>query len=190
MENTRDSHEKDESKKLTYVQRVSIKEAAKKAPTLSGAALRRNMLDLDSLSKTISPSLKRSVQHIAYKVHKDMHLASETDDTFGNLLQFAEGHDFSALLAKHNDPEDPYHFDLFDFVVLGSELLAQRDIVRITLSSPWMLLNALRAIIAGWDFQLNGDVTGKLCHSSVDLLQFGINSIPHTNHVLCLAYPQ
>ena len=50
-----------------------------------------------------------------------------------------------------------------------------------------MLLNVLLAIIAGWGFQLNGDVTGKLCRASVDLLQFGINSIPHRNHVLCLA---
>ena len=31
------------------------------------------------------------------------------------------------------------------------------------------------------------DVTGKLCRASVDLLQFGINSIPHRIHVLCLA---
>ena len=89
-------------------------------------------LNLTVLSETISPSPKRSIQHFVYKVRKDMfakHLASETDDTFGTLLQFAEDHDFSALLAKHNDP---YHFDLFDFVVLGSELLAQREIVHIT----------------------------------------------------------
>ena len=114
-------------------------------------------------------------------------VGSETDDTFGNLLQFTEDHDFSDLMRKHNDLEDPYHFDLFEFVVLGGELRAQRDIVRITIASPWMLANALRAIIAGWGFQLNGDVTGKVCRASVDLLQFGINSIPHRNHVLCLA---
>ena len=71
--------------------------------------------------------------------------------------------------------------------MLGSEFIPQRDILRITLSSPWMLSNALRAIIAGWGFQLNGDVTGKLCRASVDLLQFGVNSIPHKNHVLCFA---
>ena len=63
-------------------------------------------------------------------------VGSETDDTFGNLLQFTEDHDFSDLMHKHNDPEDPYHFDLFEFVVLGGELRAQRDIVRITFSSP------------------------------------------------------
>ena len=90
-------------------------------------------------------------------------------------------------MRKHNDPQDQYHFDLFNFVVLGGELRAERDIVRITISSPWMLSNALRAIIAGWGWQLNGYVTCKLCRASVDLLQFGINSIPHWNHVLCLA---
>ena len=68
----RNSHEKDESKKLTYDQRVSVKEAAKTAPTLSGAVLRRNLLEDHSPSKTIEPSLSLSVQHIVYKVHKDM----------------------------------------------------------------------------------------------------------------------
>ena len=90
-------------------------------------------------------------------------------------------------MRKHKDPEDPYHLDLFNFVVLGGELKAERDIVGITISSPWMLSNALLAIIAGWGWQLNGNVNGKLCHASVDLIQFGINSIPHRNHVLCLA---
>ena len=151
----RNSHDDDASKKLTYVQKVFIKEAAKTAPTLSGAAILRNLGDHDSPEKKIAPSLKRSVEHIVYKVRKDMsskHLGSETDDSFGNLIKFTEDNDFSTLLTKHNDPEDPYHFGLFQFVVLGSELRAQRDIVRITLSSPWMLLNALRAIIAGWAF--------------------------------------
>ena len=125
-------------KKLTYVQRVFVKEAAKTAPTLSGAALRRNLGDHDSPEKKIAPSLKRCVQHIVYTVRKDMgakHLGSEVDDSFGNLQQFAEDHEFSALLTKHNDPADPYHFDLFEFVVLGHEFSAARDIVRITLSS-------------------------------------------------------
>ena len=53
------------------------------------------------------------------------HLGSETDDSYGNLIKFAQDHDFSTLLTKHNDPEDPYHFNLFEFVVLGSEFIAQ-----------------------------------------------------------------
>ena len=114
----RNSHDNDASKKLTYVQRVSVKEAAKTAPTLSSAVLRRNLSDHRSPTKTIAPSLQRSVQHIVYKVRKDMtaqRLGADVDDSFGNLLQFTEGHDFSALLTKHNDPEDPYHFDPYLF---------------------------------------------------------------------------
>ena len=56
-----------------------------------------------------------------------------------------------------------------------------------TLSSPWMLANALRAIRAGWGFQLNADVTGKICRASLDFLEFGVNSIPCKNNILCLA---
>jgi hypothetical protein len=49
-----------------------------------------------------------------------------------------------------------------------------------------MILNAFRAIVAGWGFQLNGDVTGKLCRKNIDLVEFGVNSIPKHNNVLCL----
>ena len=32
-------------------------------------------------------------------------------------------------MRKHNDPEDAYHFRLFDFVVLGSQITAEHDLV-------------------------------------------------------------
>jgi hypothetical protein len=43
-----------------------------------------------------------------------------------------------------------------------------------------------RAIKAGWVFQLNADVNGKLCRKSVDLLAFSVTSIPKRNNTLCL----
>ena len=49
----------------------------------------------------------------------------------------------------------------------------------------WMISNAFRAIIAGWGFQLNGDVTGKFCNKSVDLVEFSVTSIPKQNNILC-----
>ena len=90
-------------------------------------------------------------------------------------------------MCKHNDLADPYHFKHYDFVVLCSELIAQRDIMLITVASLWMLANVLLAIIAGWGFQLNGYVTSKVCRTSVDVLEFSINSIPKRNNELCLA---
>ena len=49
-----------------------------------------------------------------------------------------------------------------------------------------MRLNAYRAMKAGWGFQLNGDVTGKYCNKSVDLVEFSVKSIPKQNNILCL----
>ncbi len=57
-------------------------------------------------------------------------------------------------MHKHNDPANDYHLLIYDYVVIGHELIAKRDIVRINLSSLWMLANALRAIVAGWNYQL------------------------------------
>jgi hypothetical protein len=37
------------------------------------------------------------------------------------------------------------------------------DVLRMNMSSLWMLTQAFCAIKAGWGFQLNEDVTGKLC---------------------------
>ena len=49
----RHSHDNDRSKKLKYDQIISVVEAAKTAPTLSGAMLRRNLCDHRSPTKTI-----------------------------------------------------------------------------------------------------------------------------------------
>ena len=81
-------------------------------------------------------------------------------------------------MRKHNDPEDAHHFRLFEFLVLGSQVTAEHDLVRITFGSLWMICNAFRAIIAGWEFQLNGDVNGKFCNKSIDLVEFLVTSIP------------
>ncbi len=50
-----------------------------------------------------------------------------------------------------------------------------------------MLANALRAIIAGWNFQLCADVMGNFFSRSVDLLKLSVTSIPCKNNVLCLS---
>jgi hypothetical protein len=50
-----------------------------------------------------------------------------------------------------------------------------------------MLANALRSIIAGWNFQLCADVTCNFCNRSVDLLEFSVTYLPCQNNVLCLS---
>ena len=154
----RTSHEKDAIKKLKYDQFVLVVEAVKTAPTLSCAVLRRNLLDHASQTKTIPVQLKRCVERRVYSARKDLtkkHVDGfELDDTFGALTDFSESNLFSALIIrKHNDPEDANHFRLFEFLVLGSQVTAERDLVLITFGSVSMILNNFRAIIAGWGFQ-------------------------------------
>jgi hypothetical protein len=113
----------------------------------------------------------------------------KVEDSFGALTTLFAKYDLRELVRKHNrdDPADSYHLPLFEFVVIGSEVTAERDLVRLDFSSAWMLANSLPAIAAGWGFQLYADVTCNFCRSSVDLMEFGVNFIPCQNNVLCLS---
>ena len=71
--------------------------------------------------------------------------------------------------------------------MIGHEFDAAHDLVRIHFSSLWMLSNVLRAINAGWVFQLNGNVTGNVCRADIDLLELSVTSIPAQNNVLCIS---
>ena len=106
---------------------------------------------------------------------------------FGSLTEFCNRSLWSEAVRKHNNPAIDFHVSLYDYVVIGYELIAERDVVQINLSSVWMLCVAVRAIIAGWNFQLCADVTGNVCSRSVDLLEFSVTSILCQNNVLCLS---
>jgi hypothetical protein len=108
-------------------------------------------------------------------------------ENFGSLTESCNRSVWSEAMRKHNDPAIDFDVSLYDYVVIGYELIAELDVVRINLSSVWMLANALRAIIAGWNFQLCADVTGNFCSRSVDLLEFSVTSIPCQKNVLCLS---
>ena len=58
--------------KLKYDQIVSVVEAAMTAPTLSGAVLRRDLMDHESPTKSIRPQLQRCVQRIFQNVRKQV----------------------------------------------------------------------------------------------------------------------
>jgi hypothetical protein len=185
-----DSHEQDCSKRLKYAQMVAIREAVVTAPQLSAVQLRRNMLQHDSPTKTIPPELLRSVRHQVYRTRKELGARQlkgfELDDSFGKLQEFADTHMWSTLVLKHNDPEDDFHIGLHDFCVIGHQNEAALDVLRLNLASLWTLSHAFRALKAGWGFQLNADVTGKICNKSVDLVAFSVTSMPKRNNTMCL----
>ena len=87
-------------------------------------------MDHDSPTKTIPPQFQRSVQRIVQNVRKTVtqqHVDGfDLKDSFGSLHVLCASNLFSDLMRKHNDPEDVYHFRLFEFVVLGSQVSARR----------------------------------------------------------------
>jgi hypothetical protein len=183
------SHAQDDSKKVKYEQMVEIRDAVVTAPQLSAAMLHRNMQMHDSPTKTTAEHM-HSFQHQVYCASKKLCAQQlnclNLDDSYCKLQEFADCHLWSTLVCRHNDPEDVYHIGLHDFCVISHQNEAAFDVLHINMSSLWMLTHAFRAIKAGWGFQLNAVVTGKLCRKSVDLLAFSVTLIPKRNNTLCL----
>jgi hypothetical protein len=89
-------------------------------------------------------------------------------NSFGSLTEFCIRSSWFELVFQHNDPAIDYHVPLYEYVVNGYELIAERDVMRINLSLVWMLANALCAIVPG----RHRTDTGNFCNRSVDLLEF------------------
>jgi hypothetical protein len=130
----------------------------------------------DSPSKKIEAKYLQSVQRRVYTVRKQLMKkllnGAEIDDSFGALTALCERNYWRELVRKHNDPDDSFHLRLFYFVVIGSELIAELDIVRINFSSPWMLANPLRTIAASWGFSAHLQQVGVSSSMPVPLLSF------------------
>jgi hypothetical protein len=51
---------------------------------------------------------------------------------FWPLLALYETRWFATFVALHNDPNYEYHLDMFETIIIGSDLQAELDIVNIT----------------------------------------------------------
>ena len=107
----------------------------------------------DSPTKTIPAEHMRSFQHQVYRARKklcDKQLKGfALDDSYGKLQEFAGVHLWSTMVRRHNDPEDGFHIGLHDFCVIGHQNEAALEVLRMNLSSLWMLTHAFRSIKAG-----------------------------------------
>ena len=138
------SHDEDKSKYLKYDQICAIADAVTIAPNLSATQLRRNMSLADSPGKKIAPELLRSVQHRVKQSRAQLTMKQlqglDIDSSYGSLQKFTDKFWFANLVARKNDRDDDFHFDLYSPVVIGRNLDPQRDIVHINMTSMWFLL--------------------------------------------------
>jgi hypothetical protein len=185
---SRCSHAQDDPKKLKYEEMVAIRDAVVTAQQLSAAMLRRNMQMHDSPTKTIpAEHMCSGFQDQVYRAAKSCVPNNSMALTWMTLTASCK----SLLIATCGQrwctgTTILYHIGLHDFCVIGHQNKAAFNVLRMSISSLWMLTHSFRAIKAGWGFQLNADVTGKLCRKSVNLLAFSVDSIPKRNNTLCL----
>ena len=83
-----------DKKKLTIEQALAVQEAARSAPGVSAAQLRRNLRTHDSPTKNIGPEHARQIQRLVYqerkKVQQKMLGGAVVDDNFGSMTTFCE----------------------------------------------------------------------------------------------------
>jgi hypothetical protein len=190
-EHNPNSHEDDQSKfqVLKHEQVFAVAEAVTGAPQQSATQLRRNLQLAESPTKHIEPLLLRCMQRVVHASRAQLTVKQlqsfNIDSSFGSLAQFLDVKWFKMLVARHNDPEDDFHFNIFSSVVIGRDLNAARHIVQINITSLWFLSNILCRIATRWVFQLNADATFGFCRNAVDMIGFGVNSVGTHSHPLC-----
>ena len=182
------SHSDDKSVFLKHKQIEAISDAIAIAPFSSAATIRRNLLMLPKEGCSIGTNKLRSIDYHArmarVRLTTEQLSGFEIEDTYGSYLRYAERFSFRRLADQHNDPLHDFHFDLYDPVVIGYDVKAHRNLLYLSISSPWFLMNIFRSYATGWATQLNGDATFKFCRVDVDMIGLGVNSIGGHNNPL------
>ena len=61
------------------------------------------------------------------------------DDTEGSMNRLAESKSLATLIARHNDPKDPFHLDEHEPVCVGHQFAD--GVTFMTLTTPHLLSN-------------------------------------------------
>ena len=132
--------------------------------------------------------IQRRVQSARQELTKQKLDTATVPESSGELIGWCAAQDFYAALRQHNDPNDDYCLPLFSAFIIGSDIKPERQDIHINLSSPWFLMNAIRALETGWTVQLNGDATFGFCRAVVDMIGLGFCSMGGANHPACWSF--
>ncbi len=96
---------------------------------LSGSVIRRNMLLHDSPTKTIGAEHSRCVMQRVRHARKNLTTKQLGGfmivDSFRSMMEFCIRSSWSELVRKHNDPAIDNDVPLYEYVVIGYELIAE-----------------------------------------------------------------
>ena len=173
---------------LSPKQRTAVIAAVKSAPMAGSSAVLLNL-------KNFSPG--KHVGHDARSVEAVRRLVSKTreevmadrieegvelDGSEGSMTQLSESLSLERFIARHNDPDDPYHMDEHEVVCCGFQF--KNGVRFMNVTTPHMLNNLARSENCGWQKQAHFDGAFNLCEKEFGLVGIGVNSMgAHFNPV-------
>jgi hypothetical protein len=123
------------------------------APKKSAIQLRRNLMQAKGSPNkhmNMDPAQVRltqcRVQSASQELTKQKLDTATVPESLGELIRWCAAQNFYAALRQHNDQNDAYFLPLFSAFVIGSDIKPERQAIRINLSAPWFLMNAIRAL--------------------------------------------
>ena len=141
------NHVDQNEKILSWRQVNAIADAVRVAPNQAASSIRRNLGNFNSPTKEVVPSLLPAVRRLVKRERDDLtrvHLAGiEVDGSYGSLSQLCRAIDFRTLVARHNEPSDDFHADLFQTVCIGHDIDGGSNVIFIALTNIWMLCEIL-----------------------------------------------
>ena len=169
---TLDSHANAQRGRLTIKQRGAVKRSVRAAPLATPRIVHDSLVDL-SPGKHVAYDKKSqaAVSRLVRKERKDIMLErvpEVDDDTEGSMNRLAESMSLAALIARHNDPQDPYHLDEHEPVCVGHQFAD--GVTFMTLTTPHLLNNMARAVNCGWQKQGHFDGAFNWCRKDFAMM--------------------
>lgn len=183
---TLDSHANAQRGSLSIKQRGAVKRSVRASPLAAPRMVQDGLLDL-SPGKHVAYDKKSqaAVSRLVRKERKEiMHerIPEVDDDTEGSMNRLAESMSLATLIARHNDPKDPFHLDEHEPVCVGHQFAD--GVTFMTLTTPHLLSNMARAVNCGWQKQGHFDGAFNWCRKDFAMIGFGMNSMgAHFNPV-------
>ena len=189
---TPESHSADHSARgLKLPQKAAVEAAVRMHPMASATDVRRNLNLADKKRRDevyISPSKKRTVQRVVCqerrKVLSEFAGGESIDRSEGSLTRMCDKMYIQKLVAEHNTAGGA-HLELHQPICLGHQFA--KGVRFANFSTPFLLLNAARAVNSGWPVTLGFDASGSMSNTQFDLIGITTNSLRSRANPVCLA---
>ena len=98
-------------------------------------------------------------------------------DNMGDVRRYARQSTMEAMMAKHNDAQDPFHIGMHDMMVCGQEFSESSTDFSIFFTNVWFLLTAFCVMISGWELKIFTDLFHRFCGAKVKMICYGCCSL-------------